>query len=87
MTNGQEKKEQKKLKKTAEEKEDFDTCSFYCKTCDHKFELEWEIIFEIQECTHGYVGYHLNDVFINCPKCDRIVTEEPDEEDDFLLNV
>ena len=31
---------------------------------------------EIQECTHGYVGYHLNNTFISCPKCDEIFDDE-----------
>lgn len=63
-------------KKTDKPREDFGTCTFYCKACDYAFEMEWETIFEIQEMTHGYIGYHLNDVFINCPKCDEIILED-----------
>ena len=40
-------------------KMDYDFVGFYCKHCDYTFEIEWETILEIQECTHGYVGYHL----------------------------
>jgi hypothetical protein len=35
-------------------------------------------IFDIQEVTHGYVGMHLHDVYISCPKCDEIISEEYD---------
>lgn len=77
------KKRRKKKNKATKEIVDFGRCELYCKACDYKFEIDWETIFEIQEMTHGYVGYHLNDVFINCPKCDEIISE--DSNDDPLL--
>lgn len=33
----------------------------------------------IQEFTHGYVGYHLNNTYICCPKCDEICDNEVKE--------
>jgi 5-methylcytosine-specific restriction endonuclease McrA len=69
------KKRRKKKKDTSNVIEDFGTCELYCKDCDYTFEIEWETIFSIQECTHGYVGFDLNDVFIDCPKCGKIVTD------------
>ena len=45
----------------------------------YAFDIDWETIWEIQECTHGYVGYHLNDTFISCPKCDAICEDEVKE--------
>ncbi|MFA9558485.1 hypothetical protein ACERII_14355 [Evansella sp. AB-rgal1] len=73
------KKKRKNIKKV-EEKEDFGTCELYCKDCDYEFEMDWEDIFDIQECTHGYVGFHLNDVFIGCPKCGKIITSNSSDE-------
>lgn len=67
-----------KRKKT-KEKIDYGSVEFYCKHCDYTFEMDWETIWEIQECTHGYVGYHLNGTFISCPKCDEICGEEAEE--------
>jgi Fe2+ or Zn2+ uptake regulation protein len=61
------KKKKKKSKQT--QKEDFGSAEFYCAKCDYKFEVDWETIRAIQECTHGYVGFHLNDTFICCEKC------------------
>ena len=51
----------------------------YCKHCDYTFEIDWETIWESQECTHEYVGHHLNDTFISCPKCDEICGDEVKE--------
>ncbi len=67
-------------KRIVKETEDFGTCVLHCKDCDYKFEMEWETIFAIQECTHGYVGYHLNDVFIDCPKCHEIISDNFEDE-------
>jgi predicted nucleic-acid-binding Zn-ribbon protein len=67
-------KKKKKSKQT--KKEDYGSMEFYCKKCDYTFEVEWELIWEIQELTHGYVGYHLYDTYISCPKCDEIVSDE-----------
>ncbi|MFD1738067.1 hypothetical protein ACFSCX_16145 [Bacillus salitolerans] len=53
--------------------EDFGTTTFICKSCQHEFEVEWEIIWEIQEYTHGYVGYDTTDVYMDCPKCGKTV--------------
>lgn len=62
----------KNRKKKKVQKEDYGSVEFYCRTCDFKFEISWETIWDIQDCTHGYVGYHLNDTFISCPKCNEI---------------
>ncbi|MCT2537167.1 hypothetical protein NC661_05650 [Aquibacillus koreensis] len=76
-------KRKMKNKKSEATKEDFGNCVLFCKACNYEFEIEWETIFAIQEVTHGYVGFHLNDVFINCPKCDEIVSDSSDK--DYLL--
>jgi hypothetical protein len=64
------------VKKKKVQKVEYGTAEFYCRHCDYKFEIDWETIWDIQECTHGYVGYHLNDTFISCPKCDEICVDE-----------
>lgn len=66
----------KKKKPKQKQKEDFGSAEFYCSKCDYKFEVEWETIWTIQECTHGYVGYHLNDTFISCEKCGELCVDE-----------
>ncbi|MBB5172616.1 hypothetical protein [Texcoconibacillus texcoconensis] len=76
-------KKKRKNKKRFNETEDFGTCVLYCKECNYEFEVDWETIFEIQECTHGYVGFHLNDVFIDCPKCHVTISDK--FEDDNIL--
>lgn len=68
----------KKIQKQLE-KVDYGSATFYCKYCDYTFELDWQTIWEIQECTHGYVGFHLNDTFISCPKCNEICGDEERE--------
>ena len=62
----------KKKKKIDYEKE-FGNSTFYYKPCDQEFDVSWMAIFELQEMTHGYVGYDNNDVYIACPKCGEIV--------------
>ncbi|TYS17809.1 hypothetical protein FZC78_08115 [Rossellomorea vietnamensis] len=66
----------KKRRQKEEEAKDSGAREFHCNRCDLKFEVEWEDIFMIQELTHGYVGFHINDTFISCPQCDEIVEEE-----------
>nr|WP_263323559.1 hypothetical protein [Neobacillus sp. Marseille-Q6967] len=66
----------KKKKQKKGKKEDYGSAEFYCRHCDYKFEMDWETIWWFQECTHGYVGYHLNDTFISCPKCNEICRDE-----------
>ena len=66
----------KKKKSKQKKKEDFGSAELYCAKCNYKFEVEWETIWAIQECTHGYVGYHLNDTFISCDKCGEIFGDE-----------
>ncbi|UCZ52734.1 hypothetical protein LGQ02_18415 [Bacillus shivajii] len=78
------KKKQRKAKKDVHT-EDFGSCTFYCKTCEKEFDVEWQTIFDIQECTHGYVGFHTNDVYISCPDCGEIASD--DDYDDIDLNV
>lgn len=74
-------KNKKKKKKIDYEKE-FGYRSFYCKPCDVEFEVSWTDIFELQEMTHGYVGYENNDVYIACPKCGEIVNLDDHKNDD-----
>ncbi|MBU9713445.1 hypothetical protein [Evansella tamaricis] len=66
----------KRKKRVVQETEDFGTCELYCKDCDYVFEVDWETIFAEQECTHGYVGFYLNDVLIECPKCHKTISGE-----------
>lgn len=73
----------KRKKRIVKETEDLGTCVLDCKNCNYKFEMDWEKIFAIQECTHGYVGFHLNDLFIDCPKCHKVISGE--SEGDYLL--
>ena len=46
----------KRKKRIVKETEDFGTCVLHCKDCDYEFEMDWETIFAIQECTHGSIG-------------------------------
>ncbi|CAH2716685.1 hypothetical protein BACCIP111895_03873 [Neobacillus rhizosphaerae] len=66
----------KKKKSKRIQKEDFGSAEFYCAKCDYTFEVDWETIWDIQECTHGYVGFHLNDTYISCEKCDELIDSE-----------
>ncbi len=69
-------KKRKNQHLTKRKNEDFGTYDFYCQPCDYHFEMDWEDIWAIQEVTHGYVGFHTNDTFISCPKCDKVVSDE-----------
>jgi transcription elongation factor Elf1 len=71
----------KKKKSKHNQKEDFGKAEFYCAKCYHRFEIDWETIWDIQEATHGYVGYHLNDTFISCEKCGELCVDEEIEEE------
>lgn len=31
--------------------------------------MDWETIFAIQECTHGYVGFDVSQDYLACPRC------------------
>ena len=66
----------KKKKSKQKQKEEFGSAEFYCSKCEYRFEVDWETIWSIQECTHGYVGYHLNDTFISCEKCGEPCVDE-----------
>lgn len=63
-------------KKTKKERkqdiEDFGVVTYYCADCDYTFEVEWNLLMELQEYTHRYIGFHTNDVYISCPKCDTL---------------
>ncbi|WP_066392238.1 hypothetical protein [Neobacillus mesonae] len=76
------KKKKKKSKKR--QKEDFGSVEFYCKKCDYTFEIDWETIWDIQECTHGYVGFHLNNTFISCEKCGEIINNDETVETEVM---
>jgi len=49
---------------------------FYCSKCNSRFEVDWELLWNIQVCTHGYVRHHLNNTFISCEKCGEIFSNE-----------
>lgn len=40
-----------------------------CPQCRVPFEMDWETIFAIQECTHGYVGFDVSQDYLACPRC------------------
>lgn len=65
----------KKKKSKHIAKEDFRSVEVHCLKCNYTLEVDWETIWDIQECTHGYVGYHLNDTFISCEKCGELINE------------
>ncbi|TLS38605.1 hypothetical protein [Pseudalkalibacillus caeni] len=81
-------KKRKTSKKKQQKQEDFGTCEFFCTNCDHTFEVEWITIWEIQESTHGYVGFHTFDTYIACPICNEIVENDntPYEKEAFPSN-
>ena len=68
-------------KKNSTVEKELGSCSFYCKNCDIEFEIDWSDIFELQEMTHGYVGYDLNNLYISCPKCGEYINEENNKKD------
>jgi Zn finger protein HypA/HybF involved in hydrogenase expression len=57
--------------------------SFYCEDCKKEFEVSWYDIFMMQEATHGFVGYYIEQEYIVCPKCGGNVNKM-DRADDFL---
>lgn len=56
--------------------ENFGSAEFYCSNCDYYFEVAWETIWDIQELTHGYVGFHIFETDISCEKCNKSINEE-----------
>lgn len=42
-----------------------------CPNCGYHFDMEWKWIFDIQELIYGYIGFHTNDVYFTCPKCEK----------------
>lgn len=74
------KKKRKNKRIITEVTDDYGNCVFYCKDCNYEFELDWELIFAIQESTHGYVGFQLDDVMIDCPKCHEIISTSSKDE-------
>ncbi|MBI0580894.1 hypothetical protein IEC97_26555 [Neobacillus cucumis] len=71
----------KKEKPKHKQKEDFGSVKIHCSKCNYRFEVPWETIWDIQELTHGYVGFHLNSTYISCEKCGEICTEEESTEE------
>jgi hypothetical protein len=70
----------KKKAKHLQPTEDFGSVRFFCKHCQCFFEIEWETIFDLQECTHGFVGYeYFMDETFPCADCgaDAEVYQEP----------
>ncbi len=47
-----------------------------CHYCGSIFEIEWKVIFEIQEMTHGYVGFEYGDYHVICPSCGEAVASD-----------
>lgn len=76
----------KKKKKKKVQIVDYGTAEFYCRHCNYNFKIDWETIWDIQEHTHGYVGYHLNNTFISCPKCDEVCVDEEIAEVESKVN-
>ncbi|MDR7002624.1 hypothetical protein [Neobacillus niacini] len=70
----------KKISKR-KQKEDFGSVEIHCSKCNHRFEIPWETIWDIQEITHGYVGYHLYGTYTSCEKCGEICTGEENVEE------
>lgn len=59
--------------------DDFGCRECYCPDCDHPFSVSWQMIFDLQECTHGYVGYeYFHEEFIACPQCGKNTNREDD---------
>lgn len=50
---------------------------FCCPRCSHRFEVPWVEIFELQEMTHGFVGFETQNEYISCPKCGANANPEP----------
>ena len=70
-------KRKKKTKKTQHNSnEDFGSREFYCANCNVTFEVNWIDIFSLQEITHGYVGFEIQNEYIACPKCGRNANDE-----------
>lgn len=62
-------KKHKRHKKSKREVPDLGSADFDCPQCGHRFEVPWLEIFELQEMTHGFVGFELQNEYIACPKC------------------
>ncbi|MFY0545658.1 hypothetical protein [Brevibacillus sp. H7] len=68
-----------KKKKQKQILEEFGSMKSYCPNCDHTFSVPWQIIFDLQECTHGYVGYeYFHEEFIACPRCGKNANRQDD---------
>ncbi len=65
--------------------EDLGACLFYCEHCRFEFEVEWIDIFAQQEATHGFVGFHLHEEYIACPKCGENTNKEKVGENSIKL--
>jgi predicted RNA-binding Zn-ribbon protein involved in translation (DUF1610 family) len=59
----------KKRKRSKQEVPDLGSATFECPQCGHPFEVPWLQIFDLQEMTHGFVGFELQNDYIACPKC------------------
>lgn len=56
---------------------DLGTKECRCAHCGHTFERAWSDIFDMQEMTHGFVGYEhdeYDDVW--CPQCHKYTSPE-----------
>lgn len=81
----------RKRKRPKHEVPDLGSAEFECPKCGHCFEVPWLEIFELQEMTHGFVGFEIQNEYIACRKCgananrESMFTyeEEPGDGDDY----
>ncbi|QNF29958.1 hypothetical protein [Metabacillus elymi] len=79
-------KRKKKNGRKQNKVEHFGTSSFHCKLCAINFEVSWLDIFSIQDVTHGFVGFQLQDEYISCPKCGGNANEDSADEQQLYIN-
>lgn len=80
----------KKRKRREPKVPDLGSADFECPSCRHSFSMPWLEIFELQEMTHGFVGFELQNEYVACPKCgansnresQSAYGETPQDEDD-----
>jgi len=73
----------KRKKQPKSEIVDLGSASFVCSSCDREYEMEWSTVFDIQECTHGYVGFDTNQDYISCPYCGG---QQKKDDFDFMID-
>lgn len=63
------KKQHARRRKKAGDVPDLGTAAFRCPDCGTEFEVPWLDIFDLQETTHGFVGFYISEEYIACPEC------------------